>query len=163
MEATPATDNPVLVAMEAYRRTHPHRSDELDEAFERGQVSEAADSGTPARATAASEQMELEDQEPPKPPGPPAPPAPPGGHDGNGDGGGLERFAAYAARARSVIPPSKVDWSDSPFAWIRHNGPRTKSALAKAIVREWLADRGNTVTDGTGAFAHFAVGGAPMM
>ena len=29
------SENPVLSAMEVYRRTHPHRSDELDEAFER--------------------------------------------------------------------------------------------------------------------------------
>lgn len=35
-------ENPVLKAMEAYRRARPHRSDELDAAFERYQDSEAA-------------------------------------------------------------------------------------------------------------------------
>ncbi len=47
--------------MEAYRRTHQHRSDELDEAFARAQDSGAADPSRPANGDAASEQLSIDD------------------------------------------------------------------------------------------------------
>jgi len=58
------SENPVLAAMEVYRRTHPHRSDELDEAFARSDPDSgvasvpAAGESDPA---ATSEQLSIDD------------------------------------------------------------------------------------------------------
>ena len=37
-----------------------------------------------------------------------------------------------------MLAPGTVDWSSSPYGWMRTNGPRSKSKLAKEIVTEWL-------------------------
>lgn len=49
--------------MEAYRRTHPHRSDEIDAAFARYDPDSEAAEPAPLPADAvASEQLAIEDQ-----------------------------------------------------------------------------------------------------
>lgn len=50
----------------------------------------------------------------------------------------LAVFDRYAEEARRHIPPGRVDWSTSPFGWMRHHGPRTKSKLGRDIVEAWL-------------------------
>lgn len=57
------SENPVLTALEAYRRTHPHRSDEIDEAFERfdPDSAAAADANDRTDDTVVAEQLVLED------------------------------------------------------------------------------------------------------
>lgn len=57
------SENPVLAALEAYRRTHPHRSDDIDAAFDRYDPdSEAAHTVMPAADTAASEQLAIDEE-----------------------------------------------------------------------------------------------------
>src|SRR5215831_9907731 len=83
------------------------------------------------------------------PPFPPAPPAAPGS-----GGDGLGRFSSYCHQAEAFITPSKVKWGDSPFLWMLHNGPRTKSKLGREIVRAWLEDTHTLYQDGDGG-CHF--------
>lgn len=54
-------ENPVLAAMEAYRRANPHRSDALDEAFEKYE-SEPDDDDVPTDEE-EPEQMAIEAEE----------------------------------------------------------------------------------------------------
>jgi hypothetical protein len=69
----------------------------------------------------------------------------------------LQDFVGYADRARDQIPRGKVNWSDSPFAWIRHNGPRTKSKLGRDIVQEWFVAKGNEFAISDDGVSHFIV------
>lgn len=71
----------------------------------------------------------------------------------------LHEFVVLADRAKDKIPQGKVDWSGSPFAWMRHHGPRTKSKLGKDIIREWLRSTGKPFQESDDEIAHFVVGG----
>lgn len=68
----------------------------------------------------------------------------------------LAEFSVLAATARDKIPRGKVDWSDSPFAWMRHHGPRTKSKLGRDIVQAWFESRQTPYAEING-IAHFRV------
>lgn len=69
----------------------------------------------------------------------------------------LQEFSTLAAQARDKIPRGKVDWSDSPFAWMRHHGPRTKSKLGRDIVQAWFEARQTPFTESRNGVAHFKV------
>lgn len=73
----------------------------------------------------------------------------------------LQEFVPIALGARDVITPGKVDWTDSPFAWMRHHAPPTKSAMAQRIVCDWLRLRGQGFVelDEKTEPAHLLVGG----
>lgn len=71
----------------------------------------------------------------------------------------LDEFVGYAEVARQAIPRGKVDWAGSPFAWMRHHGPRTKSKLGRDIVREWLSARRIPFAEEEDELAHFLIGG----
>ncbi len=71
----------------------------------------------------------------------------------------LSEFMRYADHARNKIPRGKVDWSDSPLAWIRHHGPRTKNKLARDIVEGWLSGRGFSYRESRDGVSHFLLNG----
>lgn len=54
----------------------------------------------------------------------------------------IEEFVLFAERARGTLTPGHVDWSSSPYGWMRANGPRSKSKLGKEIVKAWLKHTG---------------------
>jgi len=70
---------------------------------------------------------------------------------------GLDPFVGFCEKARGNIPPGKVSWDGSPFAWMRHHGPRTKSKLGRDIVREWLVSNGTEWTEAEDGVAHFVI------
>jgi hypothetical protein len=71
----------------------------------------------------------------------------------------LVEFERFTLAAREQIPPSSVDWSGSPFAWMRHHGPRTKSKLGQDIVQEWLVSRGIPWEASEDKVSHFVLPG----
>jgi hypothetical protein len=71
--------------------------------------------------------------------------------------GDLSEFVRFTSEARERIPPSSVDWSDSPFAWMRHHGPRTKSKLGRDIVEAWLSARGVRWVVSEDGISHFVL------
>jgi len=75
----------------------------------------------------------------------------------------LDEFILYAEQARQLIPRGKVDWSSSPFAWMRHHGPRTKSKLGRDIVREWLKTRPLSWADSEDGVSHFTIDGRTVV
>lgn len=75
----------------------------------------------------------------------------------------LAEFVAYADEARAVIPPSRVSWAQSPFAWMRHHGPRTKSKMGRDIVRAWLRTRPVKWEESDDGVSHFTIAGHPVV
>ena len=69
----------------------------------------------------------------------------------------LFEFASFASTARDRIPSSKVDWSVSPFGWMRHHGPRTKSKMGRDIAQTWLEARGVKWEPSENGVAHLFV------